>query len=411
MGINRADLGSLPQAPYFPEIGVLALVANRWGDPWQSRQQILTRLARFFNIVWVDPPRGWRELWLNAPHQVGEFDPAETDITNFRVYRPGRWLPQLYRPRFLALLAERQRFRRAQRMLQKQGCRKTILYLWRPEYAPALDLLSYDLSCYHIVDEYTFSEVEKPIGETEASLISRVDQVLIHSPALLEKKGKLNPNTVFVPNGVDYPAYAAPLDEPEDMRSIPHPRIGYSGMIKKQLDWPLILRLTSKHPEWSFVFVGERLAHPEVTAPIEQLSRRPNVYFLGAKSVKECPAYPQHFDVCMMPYRMNDYTKFIYPLKLHEYLASGRPVVGSPIRTLQDFGGVIALARTEEEWSRALRASLDPSARSASRLEARRRVARQYDWDNVVRRIAGTMCERLGPAYLERFNHLPIKSV
>src|SRR6202040_822700 len=110
------------------------------------------------------------------------------------------------------------------------------------------------------------------------------------------------------------------------------------------LDWPLLLKLTAAHPEWSFVFVGPRKGHAEIDQLLEQLSRQPNVYFLGGKATESLGGYPQHFDVCIMPYLPDDYTKYIYPLKMHEYLASGTPVVSTPIRSVLDFGNVVALA-------------------------------------------------------------------
>jgi glycosyltransferase involved in cell wall biosynthesis len=153
--------------------------------------------------------------------------------------------------------------------------------------------------------------------------------------------------------------------------------------------------------------VGPLRQHEELTALIQQLSQMPNVYLLGGKPVDVLPAYVQHMDVCMLCYEVNDYTKFIYPLKLHEYLASGRPVVGAPIRSLQDFAHIIRLARTTDEWSTALNDMLAPSMNSAAQLEARRRIAREYDWNILVERIAGTLCGRLGPAYAERFKSIP----
>src|SRR5262249_27620893 len=133
----------------------------------------------------------------------------------------------------------------------------------------------------------------------------------------------------------------------------------------------------------------------------------PNVYFLGAKPVGALPAYAQHLDVCMLCYEVNDYTKFIYPLKLHEYLASGRPVVGSPIRSVQEFAHIIKLAQTTDEWSQALHDSLAPAASSAGQVEARQSVARQHDWNRLVKLIARALCDRLGPVYLERFEKIP----
>jgi glycosyltransferase involved in cell wall biosynthesis len=410
---RRVDESCVPHLPYLADVGVIALVPEEWGSIWKSRHQILTRLVKYFHVVWCTPARWWRErqwwreLWLRGGLQGGggANGAASPGLT---IYYPERWLPLVGWPRFLACWNERQRLRRAQRILLNRGCRKIILYLWRPECESALDLIDHDLSCYHISDEYTFSESEQPIDAREARLISRVDQVFIHSIALLEKKGNLNPHTTLVPNGVDYRAYETPCSEPADLQPIPHPRIGYVGRIKPQLDLALLTALAQRHRGWSFVLVGpqdDNLGERAVLIP--QLAQMPNVYLLGGKSVSELPAYTQHVDVCILCYRVNDYTKFIYPLKLHEYLATGRPVVGSPIRSLQDVAQIVRLARTADEWSQALRESLSPVAYSATQVEARRNVARQHDWNRLVEMIAHTLCCRLGPVYQERFREIP----
>jgi glycosyltransferase involved in cell wall biosynthesis len=270
-----------------------------------------------------------------------------------------------------------------------------------PDFAPALDLVPHDLSCYHIDDEYTFSTTELPLQADEERLIRRVDQVFIHSAALLEKKGHLNPNTVHVPNGVEYGAYATPQPEPADIRDIPHPRIGYTGMIKLQMDFPLLIALARHHSRWSFVFVGPLHNVTGQESLVAELAGLPNVHMIGERRVADLPAYVQHFDACILCYVVNDYTKFIYPLKLHEYLASGRPVVGSPIRTLQDFKHVITLASGPDEWSRALSAALEPPAQSAESARARQEVAREFDWGKHAAVVARTFCERLGVSFKE----------
>jgi len=248
--------------------------------------------------------------------------------------------------------------------------------------------------------------VERPLEEHEARLIVRVDQVFITSSALLEKKGMLNPQTTFVPNGVDYCAYVTSYDEPADLQPIPHPRIGYVGIIKKQLDMALLITLARRHRQWSFVLVGPLGNLGEDAPLIEEFSSLSNVYFLGSKPVGVLPAYTQHLDVCILCYKINGYTKFIYPLKLHEYLASGRPVVGVPIPSLQKFASLVKLAQTTDEWSQALNESLAPAAYSESQVEARRRVARQHDWNRLVACIAHTQCSLLGPSYLRRFEKI-----
>jgi len=407
----QPESGVSPRSPYLPDVGVIGLVPNVWGrGNWQPRHQVLTRLSSYFNVVWCNPAPSWRKLWHSNTVGKQEIDSAPPAMSGLTIYDPERWLPAIGRPRIFANWTTQQRLRRAMQKLHARGCTATILYLWRPQFARALDLIRHDISCYHIDDEYTFSPVEKPLGREEAGLISRVDQVFIHSPALLEKKGHLNPKTLLVPNGVDFRSFSTPVIEPVDMHSIPHPRIGYVGIIKNQLDIPLLVTLARRHRNWSFVFVGPENSLGTYENLIRELKSRPNVYFLGRKSVQDLPGYVQHMDVCMLCYKVDDYTNFIYPLKLHEYLASGRPVVGSPIRSLMEFSDVVRLARTPEEWSRALSESLAKDAMAPAQIQLRRAIARKHDWDRLVGSIARTLCDRLGPSYVERIEKILTRS-
>lgn len=391
------DSGAAPAStersgPSRPDVGVLALIGHDWSELWSVPHQTLTRIAERFNVVWVNPgplPRAERE----GAARVGR---------RFAVYVPDFWLPKLYRPAWLARLLFRARLLRARRLLREQGCTTIILYLWRPEFAEALDFGLHDVSCYHIDDEYTFSSVEIPVTEVERRLIERVDCVFIASPAMLEKKGALNPRCFFAPNGVDFAIYSTPCPEPADVAAIAHPRIGYTGYLKKQLEWGLLETLARRHADWQFVFVGERSPHQEVRDLLERFSTLSNVRFLGGKPTNELAQYPQHFDVCIMPYRQDAYTKYIYPLKLHEYLASGRPVVGTAIRSLTDFSWVVHLAQDLESWEAGIQRALAPEELSAVRAGARRDCARRNDWAPLVETIVARMLEaverRRGPS-------------
>lgn len=378
--------------PLVPNVGVVGVMPEPWERGPRRRHQVLQRLARYFHVVWIDRPRGWRATF--APrYPYGDTFP---NIAGFHRYRQPRWLPHFHRPRWLGDLMGRGRLGQARRMLLAQGCSRIVLYLARPEFNRAPNLVPHDLLCYHVDDEYSFSDVEQPIPAHEAELLRRAGLVVIHSPGLLEKKGGLNPKTIFVPNGVEYDRYATPQPEPEDLRHIPHPRVGYVGIVKKQMDFPLLDALFARHPEWHFVLVGPDGNLGEHAARRRAMAERPNVHFLGVKPSHELAAYTQHFDVGMMCYEVNDYTKFIYPLKLHEYLAAGVPVVGSPIRTLLDFRGLIEIAHTADEWSAAITRSLAPGARTPAATAARRATARRHDWDTLAADIARALAERLG---------------
>jgi glycosyltransferase involved in cell wall biosynthesis len=241
------------------------------------------------------------------------------------------------------------------------------------------------------------------VPDEEARLLRRADRVLIHSPGLWEKKGHFNRNSGQLPNGVDFEQVSLTRAEPDDLREIARPRVGYCGWLKNHLDWTLIGELARAHPEWSFVFAGGVAPYHELEGLLGELERLPNLHLLGVKSSPELMAYPQHFDVCIMPYRETGHTQYIYPLKLHEYLASGRPVVGTPIRTLQGFEGTIALARSREAWSQAIADALSPEAQGEAAASVRRATARRHDWGAIAHHVAAELAALAGPEVEARF--------
>jgi glycosyltransferase involved in cell wall biosynthesis len=285
----------------------------------------------------------------------------------------------------------------ARRRLIARGATHIALYIWRDDFAEALDCVEHDVSCYHIDDEYSFSEQDVPNSPREVALLRRVDQVIVHSSALMRKKGGINPHTALVPNGVDFAAFSRPRPIPADLASIPEPRIGYAGVIKKQLDLGLLVRLAQARPNYSFVLVGPILNVAGKQAQIEALKKLPNVHFLGAKPVDDLPAYVQYFDVCLLCYEVNDYTNHIYPLKLNEYLATGRPAVAAPIETLRGLD-VVSIANSDDEWLAKIDGHLHGRDLADGPLRRRIEFARQHDWNALVDRVAGLLSEALARA-------------
>ena len=383
------------QPPIRPDVGVVAYVPDNWDWKWQPRHQVLARLSRYFRVVWVSPAFDWQEaLGLHPLRNLPPSPPLAGP--GFEVMSPSRWLPKFYGPAWLTRSAERLRWHHACSMLRRRGCKTIIAYLWRPEFASVLGFGGFQLSCYHVDDEYSFSDKEQPISDQERHILERAGQVFIHSPMLFKKKGSFNPRTLHVPNGVDFASFSTPVPEPSDIAGIPHPRIGYAGWLKPQLDWELLCYLADRHPDWQFVFVGALNPRADAVKAALNLQTRRNVHLLGSKETPELAKYPQFFDVSIMPYRLDDYTKFIYPLKVHEYLAAGRPVVGTRLPSLEPFADVVALPGSPEQWGAEIAASLLSSAETAERRQARQKVADAHDWDALVARIASAMAQGLG---------------
>ena len=361
-------------------------------DAWQyivmSRHQVLRRLARHFPVVWMEPSPNWRECLNPRSSRFLAPDRWSEPVPSLEVFSSGWRHPNFHRPRWLAEASLRSRLSVARRHLVSRGVKRIALYIWRDEFANALGLVEHDFSCYHIDDEYSFSEQETSISQREMALLTRVDQVIVHSPALLEKKGKVNPRTALIPNGVDFPGFSEARSEPADIAAIPHPRIGYAGVIKKQLDLGLMARLARARPNYSFVLVGPVMNVSGKEGELAELHKLANVHWLGGKPASVLPSYVQHFDVCVQCYEVNAYTRYIYPLKLNEYLATGRPTISSPIDAVKALTNVVTIAHSDAEWLAAIDQGLTSAANTGAAAEARRAVARANNWDELVDRIA-----------------------
>lgn len=375
-----------------PDTGVIALVPELWhGMARTTRHHVMRHLADHFQVVWVEPSIYWRQYvvipsLLMRPQRAFDVGPR------LQVLPASVTQAKVYRPQALARMFERRRLNAARALLQRRGCRRIVLYIWRAEYADALDVAHADLTCYHIDDEYTFSREDSPTPPAEAALIARSDVVFLHSRELFAKKGGLNPRSLLVPNGVDFRAFNAPVSEPADLAQIPRPRIGYAGVIKQQLDLALLLQVARRRPDWSFVLVGPIGMIGDQADSLRSLQQLPNCHFPGRKSAAELPAYVQHFDVCTLGYVMDGYTRYIYPLKLHEYLAAGRPVVATHIPALEEFRDVVYIASSADEWVASIERAL---AEGPTAGVTRTRIAANHDWSSLVARIANAIEQNL----------------
>jgi glycosyltransferase involved in cell wall biosynthesis len=174
-----------------------------------------------------------------------------------------------------------------------------------------------------------------------------------------------------------------PMRAPEDQAALPHPRLGYHGVVDERLDLSLLAAVADARPDWCFVIIG-----PVVKIDPASLPRRPNLHFLGARPYTRLPAYLSGWDVALMPFARNEATRFISPTKTPEYLAAGRPVVSTSIHdVVSPYGdlGLVRIADTPEDFVRACEATMteDPS-------ETRPRVdafLAEMSWDETWSRM------------------------
>src|SRR5258705_8500936 len=174
-------------------LGVIALVPDDWNDIVMPRHQVLRRLASHFPTVWVEPAHNWRSHLPLFGDQSLTPDRWSAPVGGLEVLRTGWRHPAFRRPLWLAATSFRSRLSVARQRLLVRGAKRIALYIWRDEFGAALDLVDHDFSCYHIDDEYSFSETDLPTSAREMQVLKRVDQVIVHSRALFEKQGRINP--------------------------------------------------------------------------------------------------------------------------------------------------------------------------------------------------------------------------
>lgn len=192
------------------------------------------------------------------------------------------------------------------------------------------------LIVYDCMDELSaFRGAPTSLEVLERELFARADLVFTGGRSLFEAKRHLSPNVHLFPSSVDVAHFSrargsdpsGPLTEPEDQARIPAPRLGFFGVIDERMDLELLLHVAVARPDWQIVMVG-----PVVKIDAATLPRRPNIHYLGQKHYEHLPSYLAGWDVALMPFALNDATRFISPTKTLEYLAGGVPVVSTPVR-------------------------------------------------------------------------------
>lgn len=245
------------------------------------------------------------------------------------------------------------------------------------------------LSIYTCIDDMTQEEYTAKHGaRLEEEAIRRSDLAFVTSQNLLRLKKHLNPNTYVLNNAVDISifekALQGPLPRPKELEGVTGKIIGFTGNINEyRLNYPLFKKIAEKHPDKTLVMVGplnsEDYRH-------HGLDAMPNVILTGGKHIRELPAFLQHFDVAIIPFLKNKLTESIYPLKINEYLAAGKPVVATDFsEDIKGFGDDVYLASNEEDFVSLIGRAIAEDGRE--RVAHRVATAKQNTWTERVRQF------------------------
>lgn len=354
-----------------PETVVLFSTAD-WNAPyWTNKQHIAQRLAaRGARVLYIEstglrrPRVSARDLSRVAGRLRRTFQPLRRVDENLWVHAP-LTIPIGHRHGIVRALNGFLLERTVRNWLRQYGRGPVTVWTYHPYVQDALVRLPVDRLVYHCVDDIAaIPGVDAgAFRAAEAELLARADQVFTTSPRLQEHCSAIaGARSTFERNVADIDHFAQARGEgtePADLAGMPHPRLAYVGVLSDyKLDLPLIEACMLARPDWHWLFVGEE---PEGYASpvIARLKRAPNAHFLGYRPYAQLPAYLSAIDIAVLPNLLDGYMASVFPMKLYEYLAAGKPVLSTPMPALGDMDGIVVTARTDADWIAAIGAMLE----------------------------------------------------
>jgi glycosyltransferase involved in cell wall biosynthesis len=318
------------QVLYVESVGLRAPSASSGKDWSRSGKRLVTGLRSLL----MGPRHVQTNVWVLSPLVI----PFKHDHPWIRWFNQN--LLQLQIKRFL-------------------GCRKLkspLIWTYHPFMLDVIKGMSSGKLVYHCVDDLSaVPGVDAAAFKSEeARLLKQANVVFATAPALAEHCKYYNHNTHYLSNVVDAKHFGqalAPGPIPNDLATLPEPRLGYHGVLSDyKIDFQLLLDVASSNPKWSFVFIGEE-REGQSSPLILQLSSLPNVYFLGYRSYEVLPCYLRGIQVGLLPSLVNDYTRGMFPMKYYEYVASGLRVVSTQLDFLCSMKLDAYVGNNAEEYS------------------------------------------------------------
>lgn len=284
-----------------------------WDFVFQRPQHLLTRAARNYRVTFWEEPNWTRD---GQPHLV--VSTPHPGVTAVQPQLPwGADHDSALRALLDAYLAQR-------------AIHRPLLWFYTPQALTFGAHIAGVGTIYDCMDELAaFRGANPHLPELERQLLARADLVFTGGQSLFEAKRGLHPAVHAFPSGVDLEHFRvarSPLPAPPGQLCIPRPRAGFYGVIDERLDTELLAGVAARCPDVQFVILG-----PTAKIDPASLPRAPNLHYPGPASYDDLPAWIAGWDAALMPFALNEATRFISPTKTPEYLAAGRSVVSTPV--------------------------------------------------------------------------------
>lgn len=358
-----------------------------WDWVWQRPQQFLSRFSKRHQILFVEGPVPSEEVAepTSELREVTEFP----NITIMRSKMPAsRW--------FDGAWVDKERRRLVQELLAGPlglRFRDPVQWFYDPMAVTAFaGHMGERAIVFDCMDQLSqFKGAPKELIRRERELLTIADVVFAGGPKIGRDKIKYNANTHSYGCGVDVKHFGTARSKnteiPADVANLPGPIFGFFGVVDERMDYDLVARLADAHPHGSVVIIGPMTKVDPATIP-----QRPNLHWLGGRDYSLLPAYVKAFDVCLMPFAINEATEYINPTKALEYMATGKPIVSTPIEdVVLQFSGVVKISQSSEEFvALCTEAATNPDAAGIKR---GRDLASRNSWESIVEAMEGHIAE------------------
>ena len=369
--------------------GIVVFSHLRWGFVWQRPQQFLSRFAKKHQILFVEEP------FFDRP------EGSEPEVTYHRVmpnvtvacpHVPGSWNRNPQLPQKL-----REFTRTAIDHMNEDGTfDKPLLWYYSPmDSAWSLGYFENRGVVYDSMDELSqFTGAPRALVDNENRLMDYADVVFAGGYELSLKKKKRHDNVHFFGCGVEYSHFSqaqeASTTIPPDIDFMDRPILGWFGVVDERVDYNMVGEMARQRPNWCFAMVG-----PVVKVDPNLLPHFPNLYWLGQRDYSVLPNYCKAFDICMMSFAINAATEYINPTKALEYLATGRPVISTPVKdVVRQYSDLVDIVKTPEEFIAAAERALKDPPRD--RIQRGIEKAKECSWETTVSTMQNIIKEAIG---------------
>jgi UDP-galactopyranose mutase len=368
LSLSTADLEFSQSSTPAPDLVCLSHL--RWNFVYQRPQHLLTRCAKKRRVFVIEEPI---------------FDSDQDAKLDIIQHESGVWVVVPHLPENLtesAINSIQQRL--IDQLFAEVQIHNYILWYYTPMAMAFTRHLEPLVTVYDCMDELSlFAGAPPSLKACEAELFKRAELVFTGGQSLYEVKRNQHPNVYAFPSSIDKAHFAQARNfkaDPLDQADIPHPRLGFFGVIDERMDLELLALLAEAKPNWHLVIIG-----PVVKIDPAILPRHKNIHYLGGKNYQELPDYIAGWDVALLPFARNESTRFISPTKTPEYLAAGKPVVSTSIRDVVNPYGqmdMVYIADTVAQFITAIEAALNQNSDPSWRTKVDTFLA-QTSWDST----------------------------